>query len=186
MTVMIKPTVKYYSNQGVSKSTFPLTKEEQPSILHRNALLCSLHLCGEGIMLQQDNELKHTSNLSRRAWRLNPAMDFPPQWPEINSTHEGIWKLRKTNILGIWFCTNLLNPWLLMCPWHKCGVTERKRWCACWVTCGFGKTLWIDETGRDLLNLKNNLAADKEKTWVIAAAAADKNPERAETKIFCD
>lgn len=48
MTVMIKPTVKYYSNQGVSKSTFPLTKGEQPSILHRNALLCSLHLCGEG------------------------------------------------------------------------------------------------------------------------------------------
>ena len=67
-----------------------LTKEKYHSILQRHAIPSGIRLYGKEFMLQQDNDPKHTSKLcssylkSKEQKGVLSAMDFPPQFPDLN------------------------------------------------------------------------------------------------------
>ena len=105
----IRPTVRHgggniqvwgcfaYSGVGhLQRIDYTMTEEKYHSILQRHAIPSGLHLCGEGFILQLDNDSKNTSELCKNYLKtveeqgVLTVMDFPPKSPDLNPI-EHLW-----------------------------------------------------------------------------------------------
>lgn len=99
-----------------------LEKKQYHRILGRNAVPSGMHVIGEGFVLQQDNDPKHTSHLCKQYLERKQAagklelMVWPPQSPDL-SPIELLWeeldrKVKENmpnSVDGLWQC--LLEAW---------------------------------------------------------------------------
>ena len=97
-----------------------LTKEKYRSILQRHAIPSGLKLCGHGFVLQQDDDPKYTSKLSRKYLQRKEdhgvlaVMDFPPQSPDLNPIKHLLEHLKRNKTKYAITCQDTL--------WHAMNV----------------------------------------------------------------
>lgn len=84
-----------------------LTKEKHHSILQTHVPTSGCNLCGEGFILRQDNEPKHTPELGHNYWRPKKYNESWLSWTFLHShlssapldIYCGTWRLRNPSNL---------------------------------------------------------------------------------------